>query len=253
MTSQAAQRVFAGELNRSTRFQERKGEMSLLIPTGVWCTRVVMVGALTEVQVQGKRVRRARIADPTGVVDLLPPRSGPAAEALAHCEPPVFVAIIGTVRQFGGRDQSRVAIEPDHISVQGRDVRDSWVLYTAEQTLQRMERMKRALAGGEEDPGLQAAIQVYGTTMDDLRALANQVRSALETVKEDPSEPAPIDPREVLLSLLAPAGTAPMAVEEIYRAAAARGIGQEVARAVLQELLAEGECYSPRNGYIRLL
>jgi DNA replicative helicase MCM subunit Mcm2 (Cdc46/Mcm family) len=79
------------------------------------------------------------------------------------------------------------------------------------------------------------------------------VRSALETVKENPSDPAPIDPREVLLSLLTPAGTAPMAIEEIYRAAASRGIGQEVAQAVLQELLAEGECYSPRNGYIRLL
>lgn len=252
MTEEAATHLFAGELNRSHRFEPGPdgGEAALLTLAGACCTRLVIVGALTEVQVQGERVRRARVADPTGVVDLLPPRHGPAADVLLPLEPPVFVAVTGTVRRFG---RNGVAIEPDHVSVVGREVRDTWVLFAAERTLQRMERMKQALIEGAEDPVLQRAIQAYGTTMDDLRALARQVRSALETVREGALDRVPTNPRDVLLSLLAPSGRDPMAVEEIYQAAAAHGIGQEAARACLQELLAEGECYSPRNGFIRLL
>lgn len=241
--------VFAGELDRSTRTLERDGVIGLLTPSGAWCPSLYAAGALVEVEWAEERPERARVADPTGAFRLLlpPPGVGPS-DALADLAPPAFVAFTGAPRIFRGE----VIVRPEHLAPVKREVRDAWVLYAAEETLNRLEELAAARSGSPRGEAAQAALQHYSPTAEDLLDLAGMVRTAVSTVadsvREGPSA------RAVILEILtARGGAVAVPVEEILAEAQKRGIGPREGRGVLDELLAEGECYAPRNGHVRLL
>lgn len=244
----AVERVFAGELNRSHLTIERGDRMVVLTPTGAVCGRIFLVGALTEVIVREGEVQRARLSDPTGTIDLvLRPKNLPPADVLSGLVPPAFIAVTGSVRIYG----KNAVVHPDMIHLVDRQARDSWVLVTAERTLHRMESLQKAIRGGVPEGETAAVLEYYRPTEEDLHTLAAQVRTAVESVP--PERPVPkIDVREVLLEIL---GSVPGVVELtwVIDRAEERGIGGEEARRGVQALLAEGECYAPRNGHLRLL
>ncbi len=243
------ERVFAGELVRST-IPFPRGDPPLpgvLSPTGAWMGRIFLVGVLTEVGRAGEEVHRARLSDPTGTVELvLRPHNLPPADVLAPLEPPVFLAVSGSVRLRGGR----AVIEPDTITPVQKAERDAWVLVTAERTLGRMEALETVRRGGSAPEEIRAAFARYRPTDATMRELAAMVRAALDTV---PEEPAPtVDSDAVVREILASKeGT--LEVAWVLEQAKERGASEEEARRSVQHLLAEGECYAPRNGYIRLL
>ncbi len=107
--------------------------------------RIFLVGVLTEVSRKGDEVHRARLSDPTGTVELVfRPQNLPPADVLLTINPPVFLAVSGSVRLLGGR----AVIEPDAITPVQRAERDAGVLFTAERTVRRMEALEAARTGG---------------------------------------------------------------------------------------------------------
>jgi RPA family protein len=245
----AVERVFAGELIHSTVRHSRGvlPETGMLSPTGAWLGRIFMVGVLTEVTRKGEEVHRARLSDPTGTVELVfRPHNLPPADQLRTMNPPAFLAVTGSVRLQG----DRVVIEPDMLAPVQRAERDDWVLFTADRTIRRMEALEEARRGGAGTEELRAVIAAYHPTDSDMQELAAMLRSALETV---PAEVRPsFDAQAVVREILA-AGEGALEIAWVLEKAGERGVGEEEARRCLQQLLAEGECYSPRNGHIRLL
>jgi RPA family protein len=247
--SGAVERVFAGELARSTATctwgdPPQKG---VLTPSGAWLRRIFLVGVLTEVTRQGEEVTRARLADPTGTVELVfRPHNLPPADVLLTLQPPAFLACAGTTRLQGGK----TVVEPDLLLPVGRAERDAWVLFTAERTLRRMEALVQQREEGDVPEEISAALTRYRPVETTLRELATMVRAALETVPRE--EPPRIDAEAVVREIVT---THPGVLEIawVLEQAGERGVGEEDARRCVQKLLAEGECYSPRNGSLRLL
>jgi RPA family protein len=245
----AVERIFAGELIRSTVTRSRGNppETGVLSPTGAWLGRIFLVGVLTEVTRRGEEVHRARLSDPTGTVELvLRPHNLPPADVLLTLSPPVFLAVTGSVRRRG----DRVVIEPDMLIPVQKPERDAWVLFTAERTIHRMEALEAARKGGDVPEEVRAALAAYRPTDPDLRELAAMVRSALETV---PAEERPTVNAETVVRGILAAHEGTLEIGWVLEKAEEQGVSGEEARRCVQQLLAEGECYSPRNGHIRLL
>jgi RPA family protein len=245
----ALERVFAGELARSTVTLTRGDppEAGVLTPTGAWLRRIFMVGVLTEVTCRGKEVHRARLSDPTGALDLvLRPHNLPPADLLLTVSPPAFLACTGNVRLRG----KRLVLEPDMLTQVGRAERDAWVLFTANRTIRRMEALQEARAGGAASEDIIAVLAQYHPADHDMQEIAEMVRAALKTV---PAEVAPGPGAETVIREILSAREGVLEIAWLIEEAAKQGIGEEEARRCIQMLLAEGECYSPRNGHIRLL
>ncbi len=160
-----ARRVFAFELNNATH-QLETGEKAIriLLPTGVSCNRVFIVGVLLDREETrpDSDFWKIRISDPTGVFRGFVGRFQPdALESLLKIEPPEIVAVVSKIRVFEGETSTFVTLRPEMIVPVEREVRDYWVVETARQTLKRIEEMRK---GGSELAEL--AWQVYSPDLD---------------------------------------------------------------------------------------
>ena len=251
-------RVFAGEFGSSTLSvqDEVAGNPAWVVtPGGAWCRFMFISGALTEVSEQGDMVY-SRIADPTGVFDLvIGGRTTALAETFCKIPVPSFVTVTGRAQMFLKKGERVVSIRPDTILVVDRQVRDQWVLATAKSTLDRLHQMNLALQGGCLDDRILAAVRHYAMTKTRLRDLALMVEGAVRTVRPPGtiSPPAP-DARSLVVDLITsdndPKGSA---IEDIIAIAATRGVPQEVVLAAIESLIIDDECYQPRKGCIKLL
>ena len=101
---------------------------------------------------------RPRIADPTGVFDLvIGGRNTALAEIFRKIPVPSFVTDyrLDAPRCPEKKGEMVLSIRPDNVNVVDRQVRDQWVLATAKSTLERLHQVNLALQGGcsdERDP-----------------------------------------------------------------------------------------------------
>ncbi|QDX40354.1 RPA family protein [Salarchaeum sp. JOR-1] len=146
-TREVARRVFATEFNDATfTFKESDDERApvySLLPTGEQANRVFIVGTLTETEDVGEDSEywRGRVVDPTGTFFVYAGQYQPeAASALRDLDTPSYVAIVGKPRTYETEDGSvNVSVRPESITEVTADVRDRWVVETAERTLERVE------------------------------------------------------------------------------------------------------------------
>ncbi|MBP2144971.1 RPA family protein [Methanofollis sp. W23] len=244
---EAAVRLFAGELAQTRIFEED----TFLSPTGACGRRVFFAGALTAVWTGEGRVY-ARAADPTGTLLLSAGwRESEAASALQAASPPAFVAASGRVVQ----GEMGVCLVPESVVLASRQVRDTWVLRTADLTLSRIEAVMDLLAGEGEDQDARAAAEQYALTPDLLSEYVQMVKDALASVHEDEDGEgsAPLDARALIVALLEEAPGRRAAEADLVAAAAERGVGQAEAEAAIERLMAEGDCYMPSTGQVRLI
>jgi hypothetical protein len=147
-TREVARRVFASEFNDATfTFKESDDERAplyALLPTGERVNRVFVVGTLTETEDIGEESEywRGRVVDPTGTFFVYAGQYQPeAASTLRELETPSYVAVVGKPRTFETDDGTvNVSIRPESITAVDESTRDRWVVETAEQTLDRLER-----------------------------------------------------------------------------------------------------------------
>jgi hypothetical protein len=250
--------LFAGELNRSDLVLApgEGGHPLLLTPTGLSLRRLTIVGALTEVEGKAGDFVHARVADPTGAFTLSSGWHRPEVTgALVRIEPPAFIAVTASLLLPSRGPPSRMVLLPEAVSEADRCARDTWVITTADRTLGRLEQLSAVLAGTGQDPTLSRAIQHYRITPSFLLELAELISAALASVTV-PSGVRPGAPREdpkaLVLAFLSARPAEAIPLETILAELGRKGIGAEAGTRAVQELLAEGECYMPRKGSIRL-
>jgi len=245
-------RIFAGELGASTHVARAEGPVTgtyLVSPGGAWCHRIFLAGALTEVRRYGD-VTGIRVADSTGTFRLsASPRQQEVLSTVSLLEPPAFVACTGIARM----SRSGVSIQPESLHVVDRTIRDAWVIGTAARTLERLERFCDFLDGKSDDRRFAAAAAHYETDRLVLRHLAGLVDAALSTIRGGlpAGEVKPVDPRSVMIDLLAASGEAPR--DGLVRDGVCAGLSGVEAERIVDLLLEEGECYEPRPGVLRPL
>jgi RPA family protein len=251
-------RVFAGEFGSSTLSvqDEVAGNPAWVVtPGGAWCRLMFISGALTEVSERGDMVH-TRIADPTGVFDLvIGGRNTALAETFLKIPVPSFVTVTGRAQMYLKKGDMVLSVRPDNVLVIDRQVRDQWVLATAKSTLERLHQEHLALQGGCSDERILAAVRHYAMTKTRLRELARMVEGAVSTVRPPGtgSLPKP-DARTMVLDLITSEhGPQGSAIEEIITMGATRGIPQEAVLAAIESLITDDECYQPRKGFIKLL
>ena len=251
-------RVFAGEFGSSTLSVQDEGAGNpawVVTPGGAWCRFMFISGALTEVSERGDMVH-TRIADPTGVFDLvIGGRNTALAETFCKIPVPSFVTVTGRAQMYVKKGEMVLSIRPDTILVVDRQVRDQWVLATAKSTLDRLHQVNLALQGGCSDERILAAVRHYSMTKTRLRDLAQIVEGAVRTVRPPGTESSrKPDARSLVLDFITlengPQGSA---IEEIIAMAATRAVTQEDVLAAIELLIIDDECYQPRKGFIKLL
>ncbi|MCX6693727.1 MAG: nucleic acid-binding protein [Methanomicrobiales archaeon] len=152
-----ARRVFAGELREATiHFRDGTEDMSpayVLLPTGERCNRVFFIGALTDKQRKGEQnaFYRIRVVDPSGTFFVMASSFNQEAMLqISRIEPPNHVAVVGKPNVYDAPDGSkRVSVRAESFTVVEKEVRDLWVLDTAEATLNRLTRLTAEEISGD--------------------------------------------------------------------------------------------------------
>ncbi|APE95223.1 RPA family protein [Halodesulfurarchaeum formicicum] len=205
-TREVAYRVFADEFEAATytyaESDEERAPQYLVTPTGARVNRVFVVGALTETEEVSDGVLRARIVDPSGAFVCYAGQYQPDALAFFEAaEPPMFVALTGKARTFEPEDSDRIftSLRPERVNEVDANTRDSWIVQTAVQTLERTGLMAMALDAPERGDELEArlidagaspalaagiprAISAYEPTTGYLEAVQEMALSAVEMV-----------------------------------------------------------------------
>lgn len=247
------QRVFAREYNDSNLVTE---ESAVLTPGGALCTQVYLAGALLEVQGAGGETMYARLSDPTGAFSLIvSPVRKEAADSLGEMTPPCFATVIGEARLSGSGDRASCSVAVREAREVDRNVRDAWILRTAEFTFGRIDEMKHALSGGEASESIQRALGHYRIDPARLKDLAEMVLDALKNVETTVSVPTEErDATRLILSIVEEfGGKSGIPLDDIVRKAARWGLTEAEVRETVGILLSEDECYQPARGVIKRL
>jgi len=255
---EGAARVFAGEFNRSTLTVQKPDPTGLpcvVTPGGAWCHLIYLSGALTEVSGDGDMLR-CRISDPTGVFEVVIPRVRSVLFMMVSKMPvPSFVAITGTAQIYQRKGVHMLSVRPESVQAVDRTVRDMWVLRTADMTLERLERLVKAMRGQLTDPQSRTVIGHYRTTPETVQEFVRMVESALSSVGTPvPSVQFPVDPHVLVLAIIREhQGASGISVHDVIEHAALQGVSADTATGVIQDLISQDECYQPQKGVLKLL
>lgn len=255
---EGAVRVFAGEYNSSTLSVQDNDSGTpawVVTPGGAWCRSLFLAGAITELTESGDMVY-TRMSDPTGVFDLvIGGRNTALAKTFREIPVPSFVSVSGRAQMYTKNGIPQLSVRPDHIRIVNREVRDQWVLATAQSTLERLNRVNLTLMDLCTDPNLLAAIRHYSITGTLLRDLATMVEGAVQTVQSRSCDAMALPDIRTLVMDLMSAGNGPrgISVEEIVGRIMENGGSREAALAVIESLITEDECYQPQKGFVKLL
>ncbi|NJD76213.1 MAG: hypothetical protein FIB08_03845 [Candidatus Methanoperedens sp.] len=147
---QPALRLFAAELAESKQtvikhIDGRDFDSSYqLTPTGIKAKRVLMMGALVEVDNIGTsgNYLRGRIVDPTGAFTVYAGQYQPEVLlAISNLTIPCFVAVVGKINAYKPDEETTIlSIRPENIVEVDARTRDYWVKETAAKTIARVEK-----------------------------------------------------------------------------------------------------------------
>jgi len=178
---------------------------------------------------------KARIVDPTGAFTVYAGQyQSDASIFFSTVQVPAFIALTGKARIYEPEPGSIfVSIRAEEANVVDEEIRNRWVVDTAEQTVDRLEAFSDALA--------------------QLRVSIREGLRALNFESEGPAG-AKTDQKEFVLELLREVGGGKgVDYATFVDAAVSRGVPEELVEEVVRSLLAGGQCYEPKIGIIRLV
>jgi RPA family protein len=282
-----ARRVFARELEacreleKSARldFQaaDSKSPNLLISPLGLILNRVFIVGVITELDGVGTQndMWKARIVDTTGAFTVYAGQYQlDASIFLSTVQIPAFIALTGKVRIYEPEPGSIfVSIRAEEATVVDEEIRNRWVVGTAEQTVERLEAFSDALASGYRGEKLREYLLEKGISpelaegiciilererapQEFAKLLRASIREGLKSLDFDSenTEGANADQKEFVLELLREmGGNKGVDYATFVDTAVSRGIREDVVEEVVSSLLEGGQCYEPRIGIIRLV
>ncbi|MDD3039108.1 hypothetical protein [Bacteroides sp.] len=179
-TREPAKRIFAQELSGAIHsFKESNDDKAPtfhVLPSGEKCNRVLIIGTLTHKEKKGDNhpMYVARIADPTGTFYVNAGSYQPEAMMqLAKLEPVTFVCAIGKINSYETPDKKiLISIRIETIVPASEELKNKWVLDTAEQTLHRLNNLQNS-------PYLQTIETDYWIKPDTIRSA---VKNAVATL-----------------------------------------------------------------------
>jgi hypothetical protein len=123
-------------------------------------SRVFVVGVLTEVENvrPDNNVWHGHLADPTGSFSVYESQHQSTKSFFSDAQVPQYVAILGRARLYERDDTTYASIWSNEISTTTENVRNNWVLTTAERTLDRLEALKIGLSAGLNGEDLRAKL-----------------------------------------------------------------------------------------------
>ena len=253
-------RVFFDEFLKSDLFVHEQGMMFLVTPTGARCARLYGVGELKGVAQRGKIVR-VTVNDSTASLNIYTNKDaqlGTIRNAGA-AEKRAFIAFSGTVHQReGAGKRKRAIILAEEIGRVAESVRDSWILSTAWQTLERIERLRINLSLKKKDLSkkqdsmlldtaiLKETLEHYALADDKLDALASTAINAVKSMWQQYRETT----RGLIGELVKKAGKSGMEREKIMSALKTKGLPEAWIEDVIDELIMEGQCYESDSGVL---
>jgi hypothetical protein len=284
---EVAKRVFAKELEacreleKSARldFQaaDSKSPNLLISPLGLILNRVFIVGVITELDSIGTQndMWKARIVDPTGAFTVYAGQYQPDASIFfSTVQIPAFIALTGKVRIYEPEPGSVfISIRAEEANVADEEIRNRWVVDTAEQTVERLEAFSDALSSGcrgeklreyllekgvssELAEGISISLERERAPQEFAKLLRAYIREGLKSLDFDSenTEGADADQKEFVLELLREmGGNRGVDYGAFVDAAVSRGIPEEVVEEVVSSFLEDGQCYEPKIGIIRLV
>ncbi|WP_445474825.1 RPA family protein [Methanococcoides methylutens] len=278
-----AHRIFAKELNDSSSTIHSTIDEAinsdghtpnyLLTPVGTMVNRVFIVGVITEVDNVGNDTDtwKARIVDPSGAFTIYAGQYQPqAAIFLSSVETPAFVSVVGKVRVYKPDSGSPViSLRPEEIHLADDDMRNCWVIDTAELTLDRVDAFSKILSLCEGDPnscnclenavipsnlseGICLAIEHYGTDVGYLNELRSAVKKCIVSIDLASSVDGEKDIDVVVMELLEELDDG-KGVEymSLLSVAKSRNMSEKAVDSAVRSLLSKGQCYEPKVGIIR--
>ena len=249
----------------------------LISPLGLILNRVFVVGVITELDSIGTQndMWKARIVDPTGAFTVYAGQYQPEASIFfSTVKIPAFIALTGKARIYEPEPGSVfVSIRAEEANVVDEEIRNRWVVDTAEQTVERLEAFSDALASGyrgeklreyllekgissELAEGISIALERERAPQEFAKLLRASIREGLKSLDFDSGNNAgaKADQKEFVLELLREmGGNRGVDYATFVDTAVSRGIPEELVEEVVRSLLAGGQCYEPRIGIIRLV
>ncbi len=187
-----AVRVFASEFrDASYTFKTEDSDRApkyTLLPSGQRVNRILIVGALTEVEERetdnGDFVN-ARVHDGNEYFYVTASRYQPGeATTLREIETPAHVAIVGKANHWQNEDgEHRIEVVPEEIARVSAEDRYQWVLETTEATRDRVNRFNETadedIESGTASPDVKMAREKYtndpSTYLDDAEEVINSI------------------------------------------------------------------------------
>lgn len=285
MERETAIRVFAREFNDSDMQYGGRMERSpnlVITPTGAACNRIYAVGVLTDIENIGEESQglwRARVADPTGVFTIYAGQYQPLpAMMLSKAECPSYIAVVGKARVFKPEEGvSYMSIRPEEVNVVDELVRDRWVYNTSRLSLERVKVMEAALASGlrgseltrhlgrqvRDASSVSLTLDHYNLSQNRLDAYRSMIADALSTlltgvpatedrsadgITKEPDAPAVL---EAAIRRMEAGGG--VSYEDLLEEMLRHGYSEDAVESALNVLMAEGKCYEPRIGVLKLI
>ena len=282
---EVAQRLFAKEFNDSKfNVHPKPDEVSydgghapnfIVSPLGSRINRLFVAGVVTEVDNIGTEhdLWRARVVDPSGVFIVYAGQYQPeAAIFLSTMEIPAYVSVVGKARIYEPEDGSVfVSIRPEEINIVDADIRDRWIVDTAELTLDRIDAFSVALKSGligtelfehlvqnNIPPGLAEGISLafdyYHTDAEYLRKLKDTVADCIKSVGSESAGENTVPDEDQILELMKEMDRGKgIDYAELIIIAKSHGMAENVIVAAVRKLLAKGICYEPKIGILKVV
>ena len=282
---EVAQRLFAKEFNDSKfNIHPKPDEVSydgghapnfIVSPLGSKINRLFATGVVTEIDNIGTEhdLWRARVVDPSGAFIVYAGQYQPeAAIFLSTLEVPAYVSVVGKARIYEPEDGSVfVSIRPEDINVIDSDIRDRWIVDTAELTLDRVDAFSIALTSGLTGTelfehlvqnsvqkglaeGISLALDYYHTDTNYLNKLKDAVLDCVKSVGSESDDENAVPDEDHILELMIEMDTGKgIDYAELIIIAKSRGMAENVIVAAVRKLLAKGMCYEPKIGILKVV
>jgi uncharacterized protein len=284
---EVAKRVFAREFEACRELEKSARQNSeavdsktpnlLISPLGLILNRVFIVGVITELDSIGTQndMWKARIVDPTGAFTVYSGHYQPEASIFfSTVKIPAFIALTGKARIYEPEPGSVfVSIRAEEANVGDGEIRNRWVVDTAEQTVERLEAFSEAMTSGyrgeklreylldtgissELTKGISIALERERVPQEFVKLLRDSIREGIRSLDLDSGDNtgAKADQKEFVLELLRDmGGNRGVDYAAFVETAISRGIPEELVEETVRSLLAGGQCYEPKIGIIRLV
>jgi RPA family protein len=281
---EVAKRIFAKEFEACRELEktarpdsealDSKVPNFLISPLGLIINRVFVVGVVTELDNIGTKgeMWKARIVDPTGAFTVYAGQYQPEASIFfSTVKVPAFIALTGKARIYEPEPGSVfVSIRAEEANVVDEEIRNRWVVDTAEQTVERLVTFSDALASGYHGEELREYLIERGisselaqgilivleknASQEFIKLLRASIREGLKALDFDGGTGAKADQKEFVLELLKEmGGSKGVDYAAFMKEAVARGVPEQVVEEVIRILLSGGQCYEPKIGIIRLV